>query len=84
MTAIPTSSHVPTRLERDPFAYLGPHQDASGDTIVIRVRYPAAERADVRIVETGVLHPMTRMETTGVFELRRDLPDRALRSRHPS
>ena len=52
-------------VERDPFAFLGPH--AYGDDIVIRVFQPAAKNIDVRL--SGERIPMSRVED-GLYEVR--------------
>jgi len=52
---------------RDPFAVLGPHEDASGPGLVIRTFQPAARAVDVRLPDGGLL-PMARRDPPGVFE----------------
>src|SRR5262249_37975533 len=49
-------------IERDPFAFLGPHAD--GRRVAIRTVQPAAKSVDVRVVATGALHAMARDATT--------------------
>jgi 1,4-alpha-glucan branching enzyme len=60
-----------TSLERDPFALLGPHPVAgSRSGVVIRARRPDVRTVDVRIVATGELHPMSRVDAdTGLHEV---------------
>ncbi len=53
---------------RDPFAVLGPHIDASGRTVLIRAFHPAAHRSDVRLVASGEIVPMARRAHTALFE----------------
>jgi 1,4-alpha-glucan branching enzyme len=55
---------------RDPFAVLGPHDDAG--VTVVRALQPAARSIDIRIVETGALVPMTKRHPAGMFEARID------------
>jgi 1,4-alpha-glucan branching enzyme len=52
---------------RDPFAVLGPHHDASGRGLVIRAFLPAARAVEVRL-PGGDLVSMSRHDTPGVFE----------------
>ena len=52
---------------RDPFAVLGPHRDASGRGLVIRTFQPAARAVDVRLPD-GDLVPMSRRAPPGAFE----------------
>jgi len=56
-------------LNRDPFAVLGPRPDERGRGILVRAFQPAARSIDVRIVETGELHPMVRRSPAGIFEI---------------
>ncbi|HEX3703190.1 MAG TPA: 1,4-alpha-glucan branching protein GlgB [Vicinamibacterales bacterium] len=53
---------------RDPFAVLGPHTSDDGAGVVVRVYHPHARAADIRVMATGALQPMTRREPAGVFE----------------
>ncbi len=58
-------------IERDPFAVLGPHlEDGRSGAVVIRTRQPAAQSVAVRLVGSGELRPMTRIDADGVFEAR--------------
>ncbi len=71
---------------RDPFAVLGPHRVDSEKVVVVRAIHPAALGVDLRVVETGQLHPMTRRPSDGVFELRLPgdrIPDYRLRIAYP-
>src|SRR5438034_8542949 len=51
---------------RDPFAVLGPHTDADG--VVVRAFQPSARSIDV--VLSGELVPMTRIDSSGLYEAR--------------
>ncbi len=81
------TSSTRSTLDRDPFAVLGPHRDAGERTVVIRARQPAARTIDVRLVATGQLRPMTKVEPgsddlVGLFELTiaaSEIPDYRLR-----
>ncbi|HEV3139424.1 MAG TPA: hypothetical protein VGY57_02850, partial [Vicinamibacterales bacterium] len=53
---------------RDPFAVLGPHKDDDG--IVVRAFQPAARSIELRVMSTGELAPMTRVDPSGLFEVR--------------
>ena len=53
----------------DPFAVLGPHAEESGATIV-RAFQPAATSIEVRIVATGALVAMEKIDPAGVFQVR--------------
>ena len=55
---------------RDPFAVLGPHLDASGGGTLVRAFHPAARAIELRLVSTGDLRPMRRVDAAGLFELR--------------
>jgi 1,4-alpha-glucan branching enzyme len=71
---------------RDPFALLGPHRLDSEPAVVVRAIHPAAVRVDLRVVDTGRLHPMTRRKADGVFEVRlqsEQVPDYRLRVTYP-
>ena len=64
---------------RDPFALLGPQVDENGASVV-RAFYPAAERVEIRLVESGALAPMTKRDPAGLYEGRVDgRPDYRLR-----
>ncbi|PYR33596.1 MAG: hypothetical protein DMF93_25010, partial [Acidobacteria bacterium] len=52
---------------RDPFALLGPQVDENGASVV-RAFYPAAERVEIRLVESGALAPMTKRDPAGLYE----------------
>ena len=54
---------------RDPFAVLGPHQ-AGARAIVVRAFQPAAHAVELRIVATGELVAMEKVDAAGVFEVR--------------
>ncbi len=56
--------------QRDPFAVLGPHRLPSEPFVVVRAIHPSALAVELRLVETGVLHPMTRRDPGGIFEIR--------------
>jgi 1,4-alpha-glucan branching enzyme len=72
---------------RDPFAVLGPHEDAG--TPVVRAFQPAARAMELRLVATGELLPMTKRDPAGLFEVRLDavvqaeVPDYRLRVTYP-
>ena len=53
---------------RDPFAVLGPHNDAGAT--VVRAFQPAAKSVELRLVSTGALLPMEKRDAAGVFEAR--------------
>jgi 1,4-alpha-glucan branching enzyme len=53
---------------RDPFAVLGPHRDEGA--LVIRALQPAARSIDVRLVASGAVFPMRRLNDAGLFEAR--------------
>src|SRR5262245_2881103 len=57
-------------LERDPFAILGPHADATG--LVVRTVQPAATAVALVLTTTGAVHAMTRVGRDGLFEVRLD------------
>jgi len=52
---------------RDPFSLLGPHRDAG--VIVIRALNPSARSIEARLVESGELIAMERLEQDGLFEV---------------
>jgi 1,4-alpha-glucan branching enzyme len=52
----------------DPFALLGPHR--LGDATVIRTLQPAARSVDVRLMATGDLRPMQKIDPAGLYEVR--------------
>ena len=68
--ALPAIAHEIMEARcHDPFAYLG-RQPASGGGIVIRAFKPSAKKLSL-IVDGGKrAQPMTRIEGTGIFELR--------------
>jgi 1,4-alpha-glucan branching enzyme len=72
---------------RDPFAVLGPHEDA--DATIVRAFQPAARAMELRLVATGDLRPMTKRDPAGLFEVRLDavfqteVPDYRLRVTYP-
>ena len=50
--------------------------------MIVRALHPAASRIEVRLVDTGALHPMRRRAPDGIFELSlptADVPDYRLR-----
>src|SRR5579872_2560223 len=53
---------------RDPFAVLGIHTEGGGG--VVRAFQPAAKSIDVRLVPSGQIVPMTRIDPRGLFEAR--------------
>ena len=61
-------------IERDPFAVLGPHieRDAAGRAaaVVVRSRQPAAIRVAVRLLPSGELRPMRKVDSDGLYEWR--------------
>ena len=57
---------VEARL-RDPFALLGPHRGDAGTTI--RAFHPTARAMQLRLVGTGELRPMSRVDPAGVYEV---------------
>src|SRR5471032_1794879 len=64
---------------RDPFAVLGPHADAAG-AIVVRAFQPAARSIALRLIATGALVAMEKVDPAGVFQIRLradtiDIPD---------
>ena len=62
----PTFAALIEGRNRDPFAVLGPHRDDKG--VVIRAFQPAARSIDV--VMSGELVPMTRIDPSGLYEVR--------------
>src|SRR5262249_52051308 len=57
---------------RDPFAVLGPHvvRDRSGaSSVVIRTMQPAAQGVAVRLIASGDVRPMARVDREGLFEV---------------
>jgi 1,4-alpha-glucan branching enzyme len=54
---------------RDPFAVLGPHADARGG-VVIRAFQPAARSIELRLMATGELLPMAKIDPAGAYEVR--------------
>ena len=52
----------------DPFALLGPHRD--GNATVIRAFHPSARSIEVRIVSTGDVRPMEKVDPAGLYEVR--------------
>jgi 1,4-alpha-glucan branching enzyme len=52
---------------RDPFAVLGPHRRGEAD-LVIRALQPAAQAIEIRLVASGALYPMRRVDENGLFE----------------
>jgi len=68
---------------RDPFAVLGPHADEAG-AIVVRAFQPAARSIALRLIATGALVAMEKVDPAGVFQIRLradtiDIPDYRLR-----
>ena len=59
-----------TLIDRDPFAVLGPHPEDGRPGVVIRTRQPAARAVAVRLVASGDLRPMARIDAEGLFEVR--------------
>src|SRR6476620_264289 len=57
-------------VSRDPFAFLGPHAEASGSGWVVRALQPAARSIEVRAIRTGELLPMVLRHPAGLFEAR--------------
>ncbi len=55
-------------MDRDPFAWLGPHADGTGG-VAVRVMQPAARAIDLRLVATGALVPMVKAGE-GLFQVR--------------
>ena len=55
--------------QKDPFAVLGPHADATAG-IVVRAFQPAARSIELRLVSTGALVPMEKTDPAGIFEVR--------------
>ena len=53
---------------KDPFAELGPHRRVGAGGFVIRALQPAALSIDVRVVTSGALVPMRRLDAAGLFE----------------
>ena len=51
----------------DPFALLGPHRGDAGTTI--RAFHPAARAMHLRLLATGELRPMNRIDAAGVYEV---------------
>src|SRR4051812_14482340 len=58
---------------RDPFAVLGPHTEEAG-TIVVRAFQPAARTIELRLMATGTLLPMDKIDPAGLFQLRLNAP----------
>ena len=56
--------------QRDPFAVLGPHGGDGQDAIVVRAFQPAAKSIELRLVSTGALLGMEKVDPAGVFEVR--------------
>jgi 1,4-alpha-glucan branching enzyme len=72
--------------QRDPFAVLGPHRLPSEPLVVVRAIHPSALAVDVRLLETGSLHQMTRRDPGGIFEVclpGERIPDYRLRVAYP-
>jgi 1,4-alpha-glucan branching enzyme len=59
------------RLDRDPFAVLGPHPAARGGGFVVRAFHPAARSVEVRL-PGGRLVPMTASDHAGLVEAQVD------------
>jgi 1,4-alpha-glucan branching enzyme len=57
-------------ISRDPFAFLGPHAEASGSGWVVRALQPAARSIEVRAARTGEILPMALRHPAGLFEAR--------------
>ncbi len=57
-------------VSQNPFAVLGPHQDASDGSWIVRTLHPAARSVEVRVAATGELRPMTLRHPAGLFEVR--------------
>ena len=52
----------------DPFAVLGPH--AEGRSTIVRALHPSAQAIDLRLMATGELRPMKKVDASGLHEIR--------------
>ncbi len=60
-------------IERDPFAVLGPHvvrDGADGAAVVVRTMQPAAQGVAIRLLASGEVRPLARVDRDGLFEIR--------------
>jgi len=55
---------------RDPFALLGPHRDERGGGTVVRAFQPEARSIELRLMATGELRAMEKVDPAGIFEIR--------------
>src|ERR1051325_1220144 len=67
---------------RDPFALLGPHRE--NGAVVVRTLHPHARGVELRVMATGELRPMDKIDPGGLYEVRLDgttdgFPDYRLR-----